>query len=259
MPEPVTFFITWSTDAGPPIDTARAAPGGSLPAVPQPTPPTAAASSAKPIPLFWPGPVQLAVAVLILASAAALGMQAYRMTGPQAEPALNHVLDLNEAGVAELSLLPGVGPKLAQRIVDYRQRHGPFRRIDDLKSAPGVGPATLARLRPRLTVDESPVDAEIDAARPGPAKAKSAKMTKSEMAAGTEIIDVNRATAAELRRIPGIGPKISQNIVDSRSQQGPFRTVDDLCRVKGIKTKMLEKIKPYVAVDVEREAQISLP
>jgi competence protein ComEA len=58
---------------------------------------------------------------------------------------------------------------------------------------------------------------------------------------------VNRATAAELRRLPGIGPTLSQRIIETREEQ-PFRSTDDLRRVRGIGVKTLERLRPHVAV-----------
>jgi len=62
-------------------------------------------------------------------------------------------LDLNQASLAELVALPGLGPTLARRVVVYRQTHGPFRRLEALKRVNGIGAATLARLRPYLALD----------------------------------------------------------------------------------------------------------
>lgn len=55
-------------------------------------------------------------------------------------------LHLNTATAAELDGLPGLGPVLAQRIVDHRSRHGPFTTVDELDDVPGIGPATAAEL-----------------------------------------------------------------------------------------------------------------
>jgi competence protein ComEA len=61
-------------------------------------------------------------------------------------------LDLNRATAADLDGLPGIGPVLAQRIVDYRLQQGPFTSIDQLDDVPGIGPALFAQLRKRVTV-----------------------------------------------------------------------------------------------------------
>jgi competence protein ComEA len=61
-------------------------------------------------------------------------------------------IDLNSASVDQLDALPGVGPVLAQRIVDYRQQHGSFASIDDLNNVPGIGPAKFAELKPLVAV-----------------------------------------------------------------------------------------------------------
>ena len=57
-------------------------------------------------------------------------------------------LDVNTASAEELVQLPGVGPSLAQRIVDYRQQNGPFQTVDDLQNVPGIGPSKFERLAP---------------------------------------------------------------------------------------------------------------
>jgi competence protein ComEA len=62
-------------------------------------------------------------------------------------------LDLNRASAIDLAALPGIGPSRARRIADYRERHGPFRTVDDLGGVPGVGPKTLDRLRPVVTCE----------------------------------------------------------------------------------------------------------
>ena len=66
-----------------------------------------------------------------------------------APPATVH---LNSASAAQLDSLDGIGPSLAQRIVDYRDAHGGFGSIDELDEVSGIGPVRLESLRPRLAL-----------------------------------------------------------------------------------------------------------
>jgi comEA protein len=52
-------------------------------------------------------------------------------------------IDINRAGAEELTSLPGIGPALAQRIVAYREQHGPFASIEALQQVSGIGPQTV--------------------------------------------------------------------------------------------------------------------
>ena len=61
-------------------------------------------------------------------------------------------VNINTASVEELDVLPGVGPTIAQRIVDYRTENGPFRSIEDLMQVKGIGSATFADLKDQVTV-----------------------------------------------------------------------------------------------------------
>ena len=62
---------------------------------------------------------------------------------------------------------------------------------------------------------------------------------------GTKI-DVNRARAEDLEIVPGIGEKLALRIIADRDANGPFASVDDVARVKGIGPKILEKMRPYL-------------
>ena len=64
-----------------------------------------------------------------------------------ASQALGSPVDINTADVAQLQALPGIGPKIAQRIVEERSR-GQFQSVDDLRRVAGIGPKTLEKLRP---------------------------------------------------------------------------------------------------------------
>jgi len=64
------------------------------------------------------------------------------------------MIEINSAPRGELELLPRIGPKLAERVIEYRRQHGPFRSVDDLGLVPGIGPKTLEQLRPFVVVRE---------------------------------------------------------------------------------------------------------
>ncbi|SDY07964.1 competence protein ComEA [Modestobacter sp. DSM 44400] len=72
--------------------------------------------------------------------------------GPSGGAAPGGLLDLNSATVADLDALPGIGPVLAQRIVDHRTTSGPFTSVDQLDDVSGIGPAIFAQLAERVTV-----------------------------------------------------------------------------------------------------------
>jgi competence protein ComEA len=61
-------------------------------------------------------------------------------------------LDLNTAAEADLVRLPAIGPVMAKRIVEYRQAHGPFKRLEDLRKVKGIGAKTYAKLATLLVV-----------------------------------------------------------------------------------------------------------
>ena len=64
----------------------------------------------------------------------------------------NGKININTAGTAELSTLNGVGPVLAQRILQYRLEHGPFSRPEDLKKVSGIGEKTFEKMADQVTV-----------------------------------------------------------------------------------------------------------
>lgn len=62
-------------------------------------------------------------------------------------------LNVNTATAEELERLPRIGPVLARRIIEYRETHGPFRRIEELEAVPGIGPKTLEELAPLIRTE----------------------------------------------------------------------------------------------------------
>ncbi len=234
------------------MDTVSAPP----PVVPGPAPPASAVLTA------WPRSAQLTTAFLLGVLTTMLAVQLLGGFRWGARPAelerpVAYRIDLNRAPRAELLQIPGVGPAMADRIEEYRREHGGFRSVEDLSRVHGIGPATLARIRPWVCV----TDEEVAEEPPPVPQRKSARTQMATASADdpprptarkkddalAEPIDINRATREELQRLPGIGPTLSQRIIDTRAK-APFKTVDDLRRVPGIGVKTLEKLRPFVKI-----------
>lgn len=95
--------------------------------------------------------VTLSVFVIALPSAAnaAQGPSGAR-SAAKPEPAAT--ININTASVKELDALPGIGAKTAALIVEYRQKNGPFKKIEELMNVRGVGEKSFLKLKPQLTV-----------------------------------------------------------------------------------------------------------
>lgn len=65
-------------------------------------------------------------------------------------------------------------------------------------------------------------------------------------------VGLNHATIAELERLPETGPKLAAAIIRFREKSGPFQRIEDLLAFPGITARRLEKIRPYVRIDVSR-------
>jgi competence ComEA-like helix-hairpin-helix protein len=69
---------------------------------------------------------------------------------------LNFQVDFNTAPASELSLLPGIGPEMARRIIADRESRGPFRMLDDLSRVRGIGPKTIRQIESMARFSDSP-------------------------------------------------------------------------------------------------------
>ena len=74
------------------------------------------------------------------------------------------VVNINTASAAELDTLPGIGAKTAARIVEYRQKNGPFKKVEELMNVRGVGEKNFLKLKAQLSVGA----AKPEAGRPNP-------------------------------------------------------------------------------------------
>jgi competence ComEA-like helix-hairpin-helix protein len=113
-------------------------------------------------------------------------------------------------------------PDLVERVEQFDRRPAP---------APAATPPAARRDTSR-------------AERP-PAPAPSARARKAEPTP----VDLNHAHAAELTRLPGVGPALAAKIIEARDQGGPFATADDLRRVRGLGRAKIERLKALLRID----------
>ena len=97
----------------------------------------------------------------ITAITATSGLAVVHAPGQTAHPAAKRasgakkpgvIVNLNTASQTELEELPGIGPKAAARIIEYRERKGPFKKVEDLMNVQGIGEKSFLRLRPQITI-----------------------------------------------------------------------------------------------------------
>jgi len=193
--------------------------------------------------LTWPRSWEYALAFVLGICALIVVQSAWKLIQPptpilQASPSI----DLNQADSATLQQLSGIGPHLAARIVNYREKNGPFSQFEDLKQVHGIGPATLERLRVVATV--------VADKRPSASKANALSAAEQYIPKPppAKLIDLNRATKEDLMTLPGIGPALAGRILEDRDSKGAFQSVEDLMRIRGIKEKTMEKLRPFLIV-----------
>lgn len=107
---------------------------------------------------------------MFLAVFAVFGLMIWASTDALAQAA--KVIDINAASVQELDELPGIGPAIAGRIVEYREKNGPFSKIEDLMEVRGIGEKKFLNLKDRVTVGAAaqPDAAKADAGKQGAGK-----------------------------------------------------------------------------------------
>src|SRR5687767_11511349 len=102
----------------------------------------------------------LALLALVLTAGPSLAQNPARPPAPSAAAPAATAINLNTATAAQLETLPGIGPAVAQRIVDYRQQSGGFRKVEELMNVRGIGEAIFLKLKPLVVI--TPARAEAD-------------------------------------------------------------------------------------------------
>lgn len=144
-------------------------------------------------------------------------------------------IDVNRAPADELRRLPGVGPSLAEALIEERKR-APFSGTADLERVAGVGEVTARRLAPYL---------RFERAAPRAAPAPVAPVSTG-CPPGGALIDLNRAGPAQLESLSGIGPALAARVIEDRNENGPFETPEAVTRVRGIGARTLARFRERV-------------
>jgi competence protein ComEA len=114
----------------------------------------------------------LLVLAFLLASLPALGAEGK-----------SRVVNVNSADASQLSLLPRVGPSVAERIVDYRKQNGPFKKPEDLMLVQGIGEKTFQLLKPYVAIaGETTLKEKVKGSKSGSASKSSKSEAKSAAA-----------------------------------------------------------------------------
>ncbi len=173
---------------------------------------------------------------------------------PQMQPA-GKLVDVNSADAQTLDTLPGIGPALANRIIEGR----PYRGIADLEKVKGLGRTKVDAMKGLITFGpatttgkgvgmQAPAGPKNTNSVGQPTAAKPAGGAKAKKLAPGQTLNINKASVAELERLPGIGPAKAQSIAAYRTQNGPFKAIEEIQNVKGIKAAAFGKIKQYIRV-----------
>ncbi len=131
------------------------------------------------------------------------------------------VVDINTADSAVLESLPGIGPRLAARIVHFREKLGGFCRVEQVAETYGLPDSTFRKILPLLRV--------------GAAKLKQ--------------LAINTAAMEELSQHPYIRYKLAKAIVAYRSQHGPFKQIGDLRKMVVVDEELIAKLTPYLQLE----------
>jgi competence ComEA-like helix-hairpin-helix protein len=133
-----------------------------------------------------------------------------------ARPALTSV-DINTADTTALIALPGIGSRLAARIVNFRDKLGGFYSINQVAETYALPDSTFQKIRSRLVLSSGPF----------------------------RRININTATVDELKAHPYIKWNLANAIVQYRNQHGPYRALQDLRSIALVEEQWLEKVLPY--------------
>ena len=187
----------------------------------------------------------LLISAVFIMGPGATSLQAAKKAATQKVAA--GLVDINNASQKELEALPGVGAASAKKIIAGR----PYKSADDLSKA-GLSTKVVDKIKPLVTVGASSAAAStavtttaktVTDSKPVKEAKTASKAAATKLAPGTKI-SINTADKATLEALPAIGPVKAQAIIDGR----PYKSVEDIMKIKGIKQKTFDAIKDYLVL-----------
>ncbi|XP_055691974.1 endonuclease/exonuclease/phosphatase family domain-containing protein 1-like [Lutzomyia longipalpis] len=158
-------------------------------------------------------------------------------------------LNINTATVEQLMTLPGVNRRIAQCIVDHRAAiGGQFQRIDDLALVPGMGAVKLEQIRPEICVKRRPGGSLQGSSLSSRTPSMESLLSEPSLTFRPGLLNVNTATVFQLQQVSGLNQELAANVVEYRKRKGPFKSLDDMARVKGLSPARLGAIRALLSL-----------
>lgn len=130
------------------------------------------------------------------------------------------IIDINTADTSAFISLPGIGSKLAARIINFRQKLGGFSSVTQLGETYGIADSTFQAIKPRLQCNNPAL----------------------------KTININTADIDELRIHPYLRWNIANAIVNYRQQHGDYKSIEDIKKIDIITDELYNKISPYLVI-----------
>ena len=128
--------------------------------------------------------------------------------------------DVNKADSATLDSLPGIGPRLAKRIIAFRDKLGGFTSVEQVKETYALPDSTFNKIKSKLFIKEGVL----------------------------KKININTCTLDQLKIHPYFRYAIANAIIQYRSQHGPFKEARDLKKIMIVSDSIYDKILPYLII-----------
>lgn len=139
---------------------------------------------------------------------------------PDKKPALQ-IVDINTSDTTGFIALPGIGSKLAQRIIAFREKLGGFYSLDQIRETYGIADSTFIKLKSKLILTDPSV----------------------------KKININSATLDDLKSHPYIRYNLANAILQYRTQHGNFSSLADIKKIMTVTDEIFNKVSPYLTIN----------